>query len=218
MICLFFPLFVYFSLLLLFSCPSPFVITLLEVCVHHTTNAQRCLYMYKLVCSTLANFSSIHAASMPFYTYIHNHSFLTVYKLDSTTPKKANDCNGPRIGLRFEQSPAKFSTKIHAIRPKASAFPSNSAEESGFWSVLVMVRVVFYFFFFVVARNIIYTLCHSTVLHITIFSQEKKQAATVCCCCCCCNGSTTNTNDINDIAIIIIITPFNAYCILFCGV
>lgn len=164
MICLFFPLFVYFSLLLLFSCPSPFVITLLEVCVHHTTNAQRCLYMYKLVCSTLANFSSIHAASMPFYTYIHNHSFLTVYKLDSTTPKKANDCNGPRIGLRFEQSPAKFSTKIHAIRPKASAFPSNSAEESGFWSVLVMVRVVFYFFFLLLLLHEISSIPYAILL------------------------------------------------------
>lgn len=176
MICLFFPLFVYFSLLLLFSCPSPFVITLLEVCVHHTTNAQRCLYMYKLVCSTLANFSSIHAASMPFYTYIHNHSFLTVYKLDSTTPKKANDCNGPRIGLRFEQSPAKFSTKIHAIRPKASAFPSNSAEESGFWSVLVMVRVVFYFFFFCCCcctKYHLYPMPFYCVAHNNLFTREK---------------------------------------------
>lgn len=38
-----------FPLLLLFSCPSPFVITLLEVCVHHSMNAQRYMYKYSFV-------------------------------------------------------------------------------------------------------------------------------------------------------------------------
>lgn len=86
----YFSLFVYFSLLLLFSCPSPFVITLLEVCVHHSTNVQR--YVYKLVCSTLANFR-VYVICCVYGIYI---CCLTVYELDSTTPKKAIVAFGPQ--------------------------------------------------------------------------------------------------------------------------
>lgn len=208
-LCLFFSS----SLLLLFSCPSPFVITLLEVCVHCASFNAMCINSFVLL-SPIFEYM-LYVASMPsiciYVVWLCTNSI-------QQHQKKLSLHSGPRIGLSHfpqilwqNQMHSVFQDSCQTSFATSTSIFRRARQERPIFGPFVKCNDF--------SRNIIYTLCHSGVLHITIFSLEKKQAATVCCCrCCCCNGSTTNTNDINDIAIIIIITPFNAYCILFCGI